>query len=110
MKNIPSITVDKLNEILDKPNLEKEFRVVFTFVENVRGQKCTIDDLFSKNIEIWNQRFDEVLKKLLSWSVGINLMKWRYYYGQKKTLGMSRLWLYLRRWGAPGELSDMQGT
>lgn len=66
MKNIPSVSIDRLNEILDNPNLEKEFQEVFTFVENVTGQKCNLDNLSSESIEKWNKRFDEVLKRLLS--------------------------------------------
>ena len=66
MKKIPSVTIDKLNEILDNPNLKKEFQEVFTFVENVTDQKCNVDNLSSESIEKWNKRFDEVLKRLLS--------------------------------------------
>ena len=62
------ITLDtnKLNEILENPDLEKEFQEVFSFVESITGQRFSMDNLTPENIEAWNQKFDEVLKQLLA--------------------------------------------
>jgi hypothetical protein len=59
-----TMDITKLNEALDNPDLGKELEEVFSFVETITGQKCNPDDFTPKNIEIWNQKFDEVLKQL----------------------------------------------
>ncbi len=65
MKRELTIDINKLNDILENSDLEKEFQEVFSFIETITGQKCSPDNLTPENIEIWNQKFDEVLKQLL---------------------------------------------
>jgi hypothetical protein len=64
MKNQYTIDMDKLNNLLDSPDLEKDFQEVFSFVETVTGQQYEPDKLTSHDIELWNNKFDEVLKYL----------------------------------------------
>ena len=66
MKRHLIMDINKLNSVLENPDLEKEFQEVFSFVETITGQKCNLDDLTPENIAIWNQKFDEVLKQLLT--------------------------------------------
>lgn len=66
MKRKVILDINKLNEALDNPDLEKEFQEVFSFVETITGQQCNLDDLTPKNIAIWNKKFDEVFKQLLT--------------------------------------------
>jgi hypothetical protein len=65
MKREFAVNIDKLNDVLENPDLEKEFQEVFSFVETITGQKINPNDLTPQNIEAWNQKFDEVLKQLL---------------------------------------------
>ena len=65
MRRQITFDIDKLNEILENPAFDKEFQEVFSFVETITGHNFNINDLTHKNIETWNQGFDEVLKKLL---------------------------------------------
>ena len=65
MKNEFTMDINKLNKVLENPELEKEFQEVFSFVETTTGKKCNPDDLTPKNIEIWNQKFGEVLTQIL---------------------------------------------
>ena len=58
--------INNLNGLLEKPDLEKEFQEFFSFAEIVTGQHYTIDELTSENIDTLNQKFDEVLKRLLA--------------------------------------------
>jgi hypothetical protein len=64
MKNQLTIDMNKLNEVADSPALEKEFQEVFSFVEAVTGQKYKPDNLTAQDIELWNKKFDVVLKQL----------------------------------------------
>ena len=66
MKRKFIMDINKLNDVLENSELEKEFQEVFSFVETITGQKCNLDDFTPKNIEIWNQKFDEVLTQLLT--------------------------------------------
>jgi len=66
MKRKFTMDINKLNDVLENSELEKEFQEVFSFVETITGQKCNLDDFTPKNIEIWNQKFDEVLTQLLT--------------------------------------------
>lgn len=66
MKRKFTMDINKLNEVLENPDLEKEFQEVFSFVETITSQKCNLNDLTPKNIEIWNQKFNEVLSQLLA--------------------------------------------
>ena len=65
MKRKFIMDINKLKDVLENPELEKEFQEVFSFVETITGEKCNQDDLTPKKIEIWNQKFDEVLTQLL---------------------------------------------
>lgn len=65
MKSNSIADSNKLNEVLENPNLEQEFQEVFDFVKNITSEKGKIDELTSEDIEIWNKRFDETLKKLI---------------------------------------------
>ena len=65
MKSNSIADSSKLNEVLENPNLEQEFQEVFDFVKNITSEKGKIDELTSEDIEIWNKRFDETLKKLI---------------------------------------------
>ena len=65
MKRKFIMDINKLNDVLENPELEKEFQEVFSFVETITGEKCNQDDLTPKNIEIWNQKFGEVLTQIL---------------------------------------------
>jgi hypothetical protein len=64
MKNQSTIDMNKLNEVVDSPVLEKEFQDVFSLVEAVTGQKYEPDNLTAQDIELWNKKFDVVLKQL----------------------------------------------
>ncbi len=66
MRRQNTFDIDKLNEVLENPFLEKEFQEVFSLVETITGHNFTINNFTHKNIETWNQKFDEVLKKLLA--------------------------------------------
>jgi len=66
MKRQFTMDINKLEDVLEKPELEKEFQEVFSFVETITGQKCNLDDLTPNDIAIWNQKFDEVLKQILA--------------------------------------------
>jgi hypothetical protein len=65
MRRQITVDIDKLSEVLENPAREQEFQEVFSFVETITGHNFTISDLTQKNIENWNQKFDEALKKLL---------------------------------------------
>jgi hypothetical protein len=65
MKREPAVDINRLNEVLENPDLEKDFQDVFSFVETITGQTCNLGEMTSQNIEAWNMRFDEVLKQLL---------------------------------------------
>ncbi len=64
MKRKFKMDINKLNDVLENPEREKEFQEVFSFVETITGQKCNLDDLTPQNVNAWNQKFDEVLKQL----------------------------------------------
>ncbi len=64
MKREFAVNIEKLNDVLENPDLEKDFEEVFSFVETITGQKCNLDDLTPQNVNAWNQKFDEVLKQL----------------------------------------------
>jgi hypothetical protein len=64
MKNMFTVDMDKLNEILERPVHVEEFQAVFSFVETITGKKYNPDNLTSEDIAVWNQRFDEVLQQL----------------------------------------------
>ena len=66
MKNEFTMGINKLNKVLENPELEKEFQEVFSFVETITDQKGYLDGLTPKNVETWNQKFDEVLMQLLA--------------------------------------------
>lgn len=66
MKRQVIMDINKLNKVLENPELEEEFQEIFSFVETITGQHFNINDLTPKNIEIWNQKLDEVLKQLLA--------------------------------------------
>ena len=55
---------NRLNDVLEHPDLEREFQEVFSFVASITGQKPNLTDLTSENITAWNKQFDAVLKKL----------------------------------------------
>ena len=64
---IQNITdIKKLNELLKNPGLEKEFQEVVSFTEIITGQHYNIDEITSEKIETLNQKFDEVLGRLLT--------------------------------------------
>jgi hypothetical protein len=65
MKREPAVDINRLNEVLENPELEKDFQDVFSFVETITGQTCNLSEMTHQNIEAWNMRFDEVLKQLL---------------------------------------------
>ena len=62
---------NKLNDVLEDPDLEREFQEVFSFVENITGQKPHLTDLTPGNITTWNEQFDAVLKKLFNTEGGM---------------------------------------
>lgn len=64
MKHQYTIDMGKFNEVFENAAFEKEFQDVFTFVETVTGQKYKPDNLTPQDIELWNKKFDEVLKQL----------------------------------------------
>ena len=66
MKSEFTMGINKLNKVLENPELEKEFQEVFSFVETITDQKGNLDSLTPKNVETWNQKFDEVLMQLLA--------------------------------------------
>lgn len=66
MKRQVIMDINKLNKVLENPELEEEFQEIFSFVETITNQHFNINDLTPKNIEIWNQKLDEVLKQLLA--------------------------------------------
>jgi len=66
MKNEFTMDINKLNKVLGNPELEKEFQEVFSFVETITDQKGNLNGLTPKNVETWNQKFDEVLMQLLA--------------------------------------------
>ena len=65
MKRESAVDINRLNEVLENPDLEEDFQDVFSFVETITGQTCSLGEMTSRNIEAWNMRFDEVLKQLL---------------------------------------------
>jgi hypothetical protein len=66
MKRESAVDITRLNEVLENPDLEKDFQDVFSFVETVTGKKHNPGELTPQNIEAWNMKFDEVLKQLLT--------------------------------------------
>ena len=64
MKHQYTIDMEKLNEVFENSAFEEEFQDVFTFVETVTDQKYKPDNLTPQDIELWNKKFDEVLKQL----------------------------------------------
>ena len=66
MKRQDAIDVTKLNEILNNPDLEKDYQEVFSFVKTITNGTVKPNDLTDTNIETWNRRFDEVLEQLFS--------------------------------------------
>ncbi len=64
MKNMFTVDMDKINEILAHPVHAEEFQEVFSFVETITGKKYNPDNLTFEDIAVWNQRFDEVLQQL----------------------------------------------
>jgi hypothetical protein len=60
-----AIDINKLDKVLEHPELEKDFREIFSFVETITGQHLNLDRLTPQNIEEWDQKFDEVLQTLL---------------------------------------------
>ena len=66
MKRQDAIDVTKLNEILNNPDLEKDYQEVFSFVRTITNGTVKPNDLTDTNIETWNRRFDEVLEQLFS--------------------------------------------
>jgi hypothetical protein len=66
MKRQDAIDVTKLNEILNNPDLEKDYQEVFSFVRTITNGTVKSNDLTDINIETWNRRFDEVLEQLFS--------------------------------------------
>ena len=61
MKREPAVDITRLNEVLENPDLEKDFQDVFSFVETITGQSCIPGKMTPQNIEAWNMRFEEVL-------------------------------------------------
>jgi capsid portal protein len=66
MKRQDAIDVTKLNEILNNPDLERDYQEVFSFVKTITNGTVKPNDLTDTNIETWNRRFDEVLEQLFS--------------------------------------------
>lgn len=66
MNRESAVDITRLNEVLENPDLEKDFQDVFSFVETVTGQKYNPGELTPQNVEAWNMRFDKVLKQLLT--------------------------------------------
>ena len=66
MKRQDATDVTKLNEILNNPELENDYREVFSFVRTITNGTVKPKDLTDTNIETWNRRFDEVLEQLFS--------------------------------------------
>lgn len=65
MKNTFTPGMDTLNEVLQSPAHTKELQEVLSFVEMITGRKYNPDRLTAEDIDIWNKRFDEVLKRIL---------------------------------------------
>lgn len=64
MNNKFTVTMEKLNEVLERPVYTERFHEVFSFVEAVTGRHYNPDKLTSEDIAVWNERFDEVLQQL----------------------------------------------
>jgi hypothetical protein len=68
MKNKFITSMEKLNEILERPVYTEQFQEVFSFVEAITGRKCNPDHLTSEDIALWNKRFDKVLQQLFAYT------------------------------------------
>ena len=66
MKNKFITSMEKLNEILERPVYTEQFQEVFSFVEAITGRKYNPDHLTSEDIALWNKRFDKVLQQLFA--------------------------------------------
>jgi hypothetical protein len=66
MKRQNAIDITRLNEILNNPELEKDYQEVFSFVQTITNGTLKSNDLTDANIETWNRKFDEVLEQLFS--------------------------------------------
>ena len=66
MKRQDAIDVTRLNEILNNPELEKDYQEVFSFVRTITNGTVKPNELSDTNIETRNRRFDEVLEQLFS--------------------------------------------
>ena len=66
MERESALDITRLNEVLENPDLEKDFQDVFSFVETITGQTCNLGEMTPQNVEAWNMRFEEVLKQLLT--------------------------------------------
>ena len=64
MRRQNAIDVAKLNEILNNPELEKDYQEVFSFVKTITNGSVKPNDLTDANIKTWNRKFDEVLEQL----------------------------------------------
>ena len=58
------IDINKLNALVENPDLEKDFQEVFSFVEGITGQNVSTDHLTPAEIETWNGKFGEVIEQL----------------------------------------------
>ena len=56
----------KLHEVFETLHLEKRFQEVFSFVETITDQDFDMQNLTSENIQIWSQKFDQVLHHLFT--------------------------------------------
>jgi len=59
------IDINKLNALVENPDLEKDFQEVFSFVEGITGHNICIDHLTPTDIETWNSKFGEVIDQLI---------------------------------------------
>ncbi len=66
MKNKFTISMERLNEILEQPMYKDQFQEVFSFVEAVTARKYNPNHLTSEDIAEWDRRFDEVLRQLFA--------------------------------------------
>ena len=56
----------KLHEVFETPHLEKRFQEVFSFVKTITDRDFDIQNLTSENVQLWNQKFDQVLHHLFT--------------------------------------------
>lgn len=56
-----SLDTNKVNELLENPDLEKESQDVHYFLESIIGQKFDQSNLTSKNIKTWDKKYVEAL-------------------------------------------------